>query len=193
MTRIYFVRHAQPDHAWEDDRTRALTDEGKEDSRKVTEILRDIKVDCYISSPYDRSMSTIKESAVEHGMEIFMDERLRERETGLNGNNFGMFQKRWENPDFHEVGGESLHMVQKRNMEAILEILKEHKDENIVIGTHGSALSTILNYFEPSYGYKDFLRIIDFMPYIIRLDFDGINCTGKEELLIIEKEFIGKK
>ncbi len=32
MTKIYFVRHAQPEHAWEDDRTRPLTDEGKADS-----------------------------------------------------------------------------------------------------------------------------------------------------------------
>lgn len=29
MTRIYFVRHAQPEHGHADDRTRPLTDEGK--------------------------------------------------------------------------------------------------------------------------------------------------------------------
>lgn len=28
-TRIYFVRHAQPDHNWIDDRTRPLSEEGK--------------------------------------------------------------------------------------------------------------------------------------------------------------------
>lgn len=39
MTRVYFVRHAQPDHAWEDDRTRPLTKEGRKDSRKVLLIL----------------------------------------------------------------------------------------------------------------------------------------------------------
>jgi 2,3-bisphosphoglycerate-dependent phosphoglycerate mutase len=80
-------------------------------------------------------------------------------------------------------------MVQKRNIEALLEILNNHKDENIIIGTHGTALSTILNYFEPSFCCDDFLRIIDYMPYIIRLDFDGTNYIGKEELLIVEKEF----
>jgi 2,3-bisphosphoglycerate-dependent phosphoglycerate mutase len=80
-------------------------------------------------------------------------------------------------------------MVQKRNIEAILELLNNHKNENIVIGTHGTALSAILNYFEPLYCCDDFLRIIDIMPYIISLDFDGINCIGKGELLIIEKEF----
>ena len=29
MTRVYFVRHAQPEHDWEEDRTRPLTEEGK--------------------------------------------------------------------------------------------------------------------------------------------------------------------
>ena len=28
MTRVYFVRHAQPEHEWEEDRTRPLTEEG---------------------------------------------------------------------------------------------------------------------------------------------------------------------
>lgn len=30
MTRVYFVRHAQPEYAWKEDRTRPLTEEGKE-------------------------------------------------------------------------------------------------------------------------------------------------------------------
>lgn len=189
MTSIYFIRHAQPDHDWDDDRTRPLSDGGLQDSRRVTEFLRNIKIDYYISSPYKRSIDTIKKSALEHGKDIIMDERLRERERGSNGNDLEMFQKRWDNFDFHEECGESLNMVQKRNLEAIFEILNNHKDENIVIGTHGTALSMILNYFKPSYCCNDFLRIIDFMPYIIRLDFDGVNCIGEDEMLIIEKEF----
>ena len=28
MTRVYFVRHAQPEHDWKEDRTRPLTEEG---------------------------------------------------------------------------------------------------------------------------------------------------------------------
>lgn len=30
-TKVYFVRHAQPEHMWEDDRTRPLTEEGEAD------------------------------------------------------------------------------------------------------------------------------------------------------------------
>lgn len=193
MTSLYFIRHAQPDHDWGDDRTRPLSDGGLEDSRKVTKFISNLKIDYYISSPYQRSIDTIRESSVTHGLSIHIDERFKERKKGINGNNFKMFQKRWKDFNFYEVGGESLNMVQKRNIEAIFDILNSHKDENIVIGTHGTALSTILNFFEPSYCCNDFLRIIDFMPYIIRLDFDGNNYIGKEELLFIKKEFKIKK
>lgn len=193
MTSIYFVRHAQPDHGWEDDKTRPLSEEGLEDSKKVTKFFKPFKIDFYISSPYKRIIDTIRESAVEKGLAIYEDERLRERKSGVGGNNTEMFHKRWKDLDFCEAGGESLSMVQKRNIEVILEVLNTHKDENIVIGTHGTALSTILNYFTPTYNCNDFLRIIDFMPYIIRLDFHGLDLVGKEELLIIKKEFKGKK
>lgn len=40
MIKIYFVRHAQPEYAWEDDRTRPLTEEGKRDCGIVLEFLK---------------------------------------------------------------------------------------------------------------------------------------------------------
>lgn len=191
MTGLYFVRHAEPDHYWEDDRTRPLTAEGMADSNAVTEFFRDISVDSFISSPYKRSYDTIKGSAAEKGILIITDERLRERKNGNGSNAFGMFQKRWSDFDFHEEGGESLNMVRIRNIEAVFEILNKHNGETVVIGTHGTALSTIQNYFNPLFGCDDFLRMIDFMPYILRMDFEDTKLVGKEELLIIKKEFSG--
>ena len=39
MTKAYFVRHAKPDFSIKDDLLRPLTEEGIEDSKKVTEFL----------------------------------------------------------------------------------------------------------------------------------------------------------
>lgn len=192
MTHIYFVRHAQPEHEWEDDRTRPLTPEGIEDSKKITAIFQNITLDYAISSPYKRSMDTILETTKNHELEIVTEERYRERQKGQDGNNHGMFQKRWSDFDFHEEGGESLRMVQQRNTQALLELLNTHRNKNIILGTHGTALSSILNFYNPSFHCTDFLRIIDYMPYIIRLDFDGTEFVGEEEILIVEKEFKGK-
>ena len=78
MTRVYFVRHAQPEHEWEEDRTRPLTEEGKKDSAIVLEFLKDKKIDAFYCSPYKRSMDTIAEAADFFTKEIITDERLRE-------------------------------------------------------------------------------------------------------------------
>ncbi len=94
MTKIYFVRHAQPQHAWEEDRTRPLTKEGKKDSAIVLEFLKDKKIDVFYCSPYKRSIDTIADAAAFFGKGIIIDERLREREKGPGGNNQGMYQKR---------------------------------------------------------------------------------------------------
>ena len=59
---MYFVRHAQPEHDWKEDRTRPLTKEGQK--------------------PYKRSMDTIADAAAFFGKEIITDKRLRERKKG---------------------------------------------------------------------------------------------------------------
>lgn len=192
MTKVFFVRHAQPEHNWEDDRTRPLTTEGKADSKIVLDFLKDKNVDVFYCSPYKRSLDTISDTADFFGKEIVTDERLRERQKGAEGNNHGMFEKRWNNHDYHEEGGESINMVQERNMAALTDILKDNKDKTIVIGTHGTALSSILNYYNPEFGCNDFLRIIDWMPYIIELDFEEDRLISQEEHCHIEKEFKGK-
>lgn len=192
MTRVYFVRHAQPEHNHKDDKTRPLTQEGKEDAKTVFEFLKDKNIDSFYCSPYKRSIDTIAESAEYFGKNIITYEGLREREKGPDGNNFGMFEKRWADHSYHESGGESIEMVRTRNIKVLQEILSENKGKNIVIGTHGTALSTILNYYDENFGCEDFLRIIDWMPYIIELDFEGEKLISKKEHLYVEKEFKGK-
>lgn len=190
MTKVYFVRHAEPKHDHEDDRTRPLTAEGMTDRKIVLETLKEKEIDVFYCSPYVRSMATIEEAAKAFGMEIHTDERLRERQKGNEGNSSGnVLKMRWADFSFHEEGGESIGMVQERNMAALREILEKNEGKNIVIGTHGTALSSILNYYNPSFNCDDFLRIVDWMPYIIELDFEGEKCVGVTEHAYVEKTF----
>ena len=191
MTKVFFVRHAQPLHEYNDDRTRPLTEEGEKDALIVIETLKDKEIDAFFCSPYKRSVDTIKQTAEYYNMEIQIDERLKERVKGVNGNNHGMFQKRWSDHEYHEEGGESIGMVQRRNIEALKEILENNQGKNIVIGTHGTALSSIMNYYKPNFGCDDFLRIIDWMPYIVELDFEGQELVNMIEHTYIEKKFLG--
>ena len=93
MTKLFFVRHAQPENAWDNDRTRPLTDEGIRDTVKILDFFKTLNIDKLYSSPYTRSVQTIQSTAKYFNKEISIDERLREREKGSNGNNHGMFQK----------------------------------------------------------------------------------------------------
>ncbi len=195
MTNIYFVRHADPDHSVRDDRARPLTAEGLRDSKAVTWVLADKHIDFLMSSPYKRSMDTIADLSRTLGLEIHTDEDFRERGAGSwRGDNFFEFiEKQWADFDYHIEDGESLREVQNRNIRALNHLLAEHKDENIAIATHGTALSTILNYYYPKFDFKCFKKIVDFMPFIIRLDFDGEKCVNYQTELIIHKDFNNRK
>ena len=54
MTRIYFVRHAEPDKTVEDDRTRPLSKKGLSDTQFVYDTLKDKGIDAAFCSPYKR-------------------------------------------------------------------------------------------------------------------------------------------
>jgi len=166
-----------------------LTEEGLEDSIKVAEILKDKQIDVFISSPYRRSYDSIKKAAESYGMEIQTDERLHERKAGKDGNNHEMFKKRWADFTFAEKDGESIGAVQKRNIEALNEILEKYDGKNIVIGTHGTALSSIINYYDKTFNGESFMKIINFMPWILKMEFDGEKFLSKEDVFHIQKEY----
>ena len=182
ITRIIFVRHAKTQYG-EDDRIRPLTEDGLKSREVVVETLKDIKIDGFLSSPYKRSIDTIQTSADYFGMPIKTDERFRERKVGTWES--GWLEKRWADFTVAEEGGECLGSVQKRNIEALKEVLSEYSGKTVVIGTHGTALSTILNYYDNSFGLNDFLRIVGWMPYIVELTFDGENLIEKKELAYV--------
>ena len=55
-----------------------------------------------------------------------------------------------------------------------------------ILGTHGTAFSTIIDYLSPEYGYDDFIRMMDWMPNIVEIVFDKrdvveINEIGHKE------------
>ena len=198
MTRIIFVRHAQPVHSHTDDGTGPLTDEGLRDAQLVLDTLKDMQIDAFYCSPYKRSLDTIASTAEYFSMQITTDERLRERQSGKKGNGGvgvsfkDMINKRWSDKQWHEEGGESLSMVQERNIEAVKEIAAVNDGKTIVIGTHGTALSTIMNYYDPDFGAEDFFRIVDWMPYIVELDIENGDLVSKTEIAHIEKEYKGQ-
>lgn len=193
--KVYFVRHAEPNYDNHDDLTRELTEQGRKDALLVTEFLKDKEIGTVWSSPYHRAIDTVKDFADKEGLSIDTDHDFRERKVGDGWlEDFDSFaEKQWADFDFALEHGENLKTVQKRNLEALKRVFARVKDsleaagKNIAIGTHGTALSTIVNYFDPTFGYGDFQRIVDLMPWIVELEFDGDRCVGVKEYDLFRK------
>ncbi len=166
MTKVYFVRHCQPNFANKDDRTRELTRKGLNDRKVITNYLFDKNIDVIFSSPYKRCLDTIEPFAELAKLPINKIENLKERTIGKWVKNFNEYAiKQWNNFDYKIEDGESLAEVQNRNIKEIENILKNNDGKNIVISTHGTAFSTIVNYYN-NYTYDSFLKIKSVMPFI---------------------------
>lgn len=189
MTTIYFVRHAEPNYQNHEDAARELSEKGLRDRQLVTIFFRNIHIDEILSSPYKRAMDTVAHLAQTRDVSINVNDDFRERKIG-NGwiDDFnGFCRRQWDNFEYKYPDGESLYEVQKRNISALMEALNQFQDKTLVIGSHGTALSTIIQYYDRSFGYKDFIRIKDLMPWIVKFTFDGENCTQIEEFDLFSK------
>ena len=182
MTHIYFVRHAEPNYSNHDDIGRELTPRGLADRRLVTEFLLDKGVAAIYTSPYRRALDTILPFAEAARLPIVHVPDFRERRVDATWiDDFDAFSRhQWADFDFHLPGGESLREVQNRNIAALMQLVRQHAGQSVVVGSHGTAISVILNHFDPAFGHAQFESIRRLMPWIVRLDFDGEVFLGWE-------------
>lgn len=191
MTTVFFVRHAQPDFSVKNTSVRNLTEEGLADRLRVAEFLEDAGINAIYSSPYKRAYDTVLPIAERLSIDIRTDDRLRERSNGEGTEPFEEYaEKQWNDFSYKRTNGESLGETQERNIAALREILAANSNKTIVIGTHGACISTIVNYYNPEFGFTDFMRILNFMPFVVKFVFEGEKIISIEELFHIEKVFI---
>jgi len=184
MTTIYFVRHAEPDLNIHDDDLRPLSTKGMSDSEFVTQFLKDKKIEIALSSPYKRSVDTILPFAEGAGLTVETIEDFRERKVDdVWIEDFTAFTRRqWDDFSYKLANGECLLEVQNRNIRALEEVLMKYKGKNIVIGTHGTALSTMINYYDNSYGYEDFQVIAQLFPWVVKMEFNDETWMSIEKI-----------
>lgn len=178
MTTVYFIRHAEPNIENHDDMTRELTAKGMEDRKLVTQFLSDKGIDIVLSSPYKRAVDTVRGFADANGLEIrtVYDFRERKVDSGWIEDIDAFFQAQWRDFDYRRSDGESLRDVQKRNIMALRDVLAQYKGKSIAVGSHGTALSTIINYYDRSFGYSNFKKIRNLMPWVVKFTFENDTC-----------------
>ena len=179
MTIVYFVRHAESNYNNHDDLLRELTEKGLKDSKLVTQFLSGKEIDIAFSSPYKRAIDTIRDYAESSGLEIHIENDFRERRVDSAWiEDFASFRKaQWMDFDYKLSDGETLREVQERNIAALNRLLNQHRNSTIVVGTHGTALSTIINFYDKQFDYKNFEKIKGLMPWIVRFTFEDDVCV----------------
>lgn len=162
VTTIYMVRHAESPFIFGEEKTRGLSPRGREAANKVTEVLKDKKIDRVISSPYTRAIETVREVAENRQLQITTYENLKERP--IKGLDYRADEKEilsaieqsFKDENYCLVGGESTVAAQERSIPVIKEILNNYMGESIVIGTHGNIMTIIMNYFQKQFDFQFF-------------------------------------
>lgn len=179
MTTLYFVRHAESNLNDHDDRNRGLTEKGRKDSQRITQFFADKTVDAIFSSPYKRAVDTVRDLAGAKGLPIHLEDGFRERRVDSAWiEDFSSFTKaQWADFDYKLSDGESLREVQERNIAAVNCLVSARKNRTIVVGSHGTALSTIIHFYDPTFGYADFEKMKGLMPWIVQFSFADDGCV----------------
>ena len=183
----------------------ALTKNGKERVEKLAKELKGEKIDLIFSSPFLRTKQTAEIITKETGVEIIVDERLRELEVGdFEGKTIEKFdavfpteESRAQKASFGVETGEN---IRKRLENFLKEINEKYKNKNIVIVSHGDPIQifygltlgkNLLESLRGWYSKKGYVKItyskpIDLHKHIVdKVEFDcpsassGQACGGK--------------
>lgn len=177
MRKVFFVRHAESNYENPNDRLRELTEKGLKDRHKLISFFREVDIDWIFSSPYRRALDTILPCAERAGRDIITCDKFKERKISDTWiEDFDSFaRKQWSDFNYKLERGESLAEVQERCVNGLRDILANYKGDHIIIGGHGTAISSIINYFDGSFSYEDFETLRYEMPFILELKFDYDN------------------
>lgn len=184
-TYIYMVRHGESPKEDGNERTRGLTDKGKLDANRITEMLMDEGIDTFYSSPYLRAVMTIEDLAKAAGKEVQIHEDLKEivfsRHDQITPDNelYPLVNKMFSDREYLSPGEETALGCQTRSVAILKEIMNKKSGQRIVIGTHGAVMTLMMEYFDGMYDL-DFLMKTS-KPDVYKMIFD------KEELVDVER------
>ena len=182
MTIVYWIRHAQSDSTISDPVLRPLTEKGIRDRALITDYLRGKDIRAAFSSPYKRAVDTIADFTEKAGLEIRLLDGFREHETVSDAypdaDYFPFIQKYWADKHYKVPGDESFAELQSRNIRALEQVLLSCEGQNVIIGTHGMALASVLQYYDERFGYPQFLAMVARKPWIVKMDFAQLTNCG---------------
>ena len=185
VTRVFMVRHGATVLSAEDRFAGAtdvaLSDEGREQTRRLAQRLNGEKIVAVFASPLGRTVETAQILAKPHKLEVQTRDGLREISHGRweqltrreVEERFPEEAAEWEKDPytFAPAGGESGLAVTARALPVLLQLVREHPGQNILVVSHKATIRLLLSSllgFDPR-RYRDnldqkpaALNIVDF-------------------------------
>ena len=149
MTTLILVRHAQsaPDPALPE-RDWPLSQTGRGQAADLAPVLAELGVDALASARIIRAIETLRPYADQVGLEIVVDEDLRERALGGWMPDIAdveaAVRQMHADLDFQLEGGESGRACVARFDAALARVVAAHPGRTIAVGSHGGVLGHLL-------------------------------------------------
>ena len=182
MGRLLLVRHCQAARS-EDNESRPLSELGLEQSEALGAWLQESwPIDGIVSSPYRRAIDTIAPFAAASGLEIALDERLREREAPFLAaaeDHIAAARACFADHSLRLEGAETGFEAQKRGWEAIETVLQSAHALAVLV-THGQLLSFTLARIEGTTGLDRWQTMTT--PDVFLLESDGPDAYRVERI-----------
>jgi probable phosphoglycerate mutase len=157
---IIFLRHAQAENNTKRilaGRTEGvhLTKAGIEQAESIAKYLKSLDISAIYSSPIERASHTAEIVAKNNSLDYELDDRITEidmgRFTRMNYDDMfakygNIFLKFYENDPViaeHEV--ETFLEVQRRILDMVTDVVKKHKNENVILVTHMDPIKSMLS------------------------------------------------
>jgi probable phosphoglycerate mutase len=167
-----------------------LTERGRAEIAAVAERLAGDKVAALYASPLQRTRESAEIVAARLGLGIEFRDDVIELDFGeWTGATFESIRA---DPRWHAwrtqrslatiPGGESMRQVQRRVVEALIEINQRHRDETVVVVSHGDVIrSALLFALGTSLDYYNRIEVGQGSISTIRIDSDGIRVIAINE------------
>ncbi|WP_404460735.1 histidine phosphatase family protein [Sutcliffiella horikoshii] len=184
-TVVYMVRHGDSPKSG-NERSRGLTRRGYLDAERITDLLKEEKIDAVVSSPYLRSILTVQQLAEQIAQEVIVYEDLKERVFSTGGIRIydnellPLLEKSFSDPDFSLEGAESNADCQRRAVRVLEEILDTYRGRKVVIGTHGAVMTLMMGYYNSRYDL-DFLHNTS-KPDVYKMEFEEKKLVNVQRL-----------
>lgn len=150
--KIYLIRHCK---ATGQEPLAELTNEGKEKALELVPILEKFHIDHIISSPYKRTIQTIKPFSESIGIPIIIDDKLQERVLSADPMEDWLekLERTFIERDLIFSGGESSNYALTRIRKVLDEVLESKQMHHVAIASHGNILSLLINHYDSTFGY----------------------------------------